>query len=107
MVPIGVVVHVGNMVVEQETVEAICSQEHEGLGWIEVSFADEAFLEVRHGALNIAEVDVEDLPLGAEKLDHVADVLRAAGHLRTAAEAQVEAPRGTRRVEFPRTLEAF
>ena len=71
-----------------------CLEEHDGLRGIEVALADEAFLEVRHRALHVAEMDVEDPALGAEELDHLAHVRRAAGHLRAAAEAQVEAPGG-------------
>src|SRR5690349_5594564 len=105
VIPISIAIHVRNMVIEQETGKPVRLEKHKGLSRIEVAFADEAFLKIRNSALNVAKVDVENLALGPEKLDHVTDVLGASRHFRTTAEAEVETPCWAGWVEFPCALE--
>ena len=90
----------------RKPVEAVVDQQRHHFGGIEVALADEALLKFGHGALHVAEVDVDDAALGAEELDHLAHVGRAAGHLRAAAEAEVEAPGGAALAELLGPLEA-
>src|SRR6476646_5756036 len=81
------------MVIEEEAGEGVALEEQHRLRRAEVPLADEALGELRHRPLHVAEVDVEDAPLRAEELDHLADVRRAAGHLGAAAEAEVQPAR--------------
>src|SRR5690242_15916167 len=105
MIPVGVAVHVGDVVVEQEAGEAGIAQEQDDLGWVVVAVADEALDEVGHDALHVAEMDIVDLALRPEELDHLAHIGLAAGHLGTAAEAEIEPPAWAVRIELIGALE--
>ena len=65
------------------------------LGRIVVALPDEALVECRHGALDVAHVEVGDVPRRTERLDGIEHGCLAA-HLGDRPETQVERPRGAR-----------
>src|SRR6266851_4409228 len=77
-----------NVVVDEEAGEAHSPQSPHHLDRVDVAFANEAFLELRHRAFDVPKMDVEDLSARAEELDRLDDAFT---HLRPAAHAEVEA----------------
>ena len=90
--PLGIVVHMRHMVIEQKSVESgLLEGDHDTAG-IVVAFADEAFLECRtvpgrrgSGHRGLAR------GRNARPFDHVC---RASGHFRAATQAEIDAPGG-------------
>ena len=84
--------HRGDVVVDDEPVEAHTTESSEHGRRVEVPFPKERFREPWRDALHVPEVDVEDLAGRSERVDDPFDTV-SPGHLGHGPEAQVEAPR--------------
>ena len=83
--------HRRNVVVDDESVEANGCQPPQDARGVVVPLHDERLLEARHGALHIAEVDVEDAALRPEEIDQPVHADLAV-HLRDGSQTEVHAP---------------
>ena len=103
MLPVGVALDVGRVVGNNNPGEADLVEQGEYLVGVIVPQVDECLVERRDGAVDVAEVDVEQfLPL-AEVAD---DFLEVISHLRPAAQTELQAVVRTRD-EIHRALEVL
>src|SRR5690606_1636766 len=110
VIPLAVIEHVRHMVVDDKAGKAHFLQRADRLDHIDVTFAEETFLELGHAALYITEVDVEDSAPRPEVANSVEDTFAAVAvsvvHFRKTSHAEIEAVIGAGD-KFNRFFEAF